>query len=44
MLCWAFHFLQAAFSAFMTSSAKGVALGSVWDLPVMYFTHSYRPA
>ena len=36
--------LQAAFSAFMISSAKGVAAGSVWLLPVIYFTHSYRPA
>ena len=44
MLCCAFHALQAAFSRFMMSSAKGVALGSVWLLPVMYFTHSYSPA
>ena len=40
MLCISFHFLQAAFMVFMICSAKGVAAGSVWDLPVMYLTHS----
>ena len=31
---------QAAFMASITSRAKGVASGSVWLFPVMYFTHS----
>ena len=28
----------------ITDRAKGLASWSVWDLPVMYLTHSYRPA
>ena len=36
----AFHLAQASLRWCMMSSAKGVAAGSVWDLPVMYFTHS----
>ena len=40
MLCSAFHFRQAAFMVSMIFRAKGVAEGSVWLLPVMYFTHS----
>ena len=35
MVVSAFHFSHAAFMYFMTASANGVALGSVWDLPVM---------
>lgn len=35
-----FHFLQASFMYCITCRAKGVAEGSVWLLPVMYFTHS----
>ena len=29
-----------SFMCFITSSANGVASGSVWDFPVIYFTHS----
>ena len=32
--------LQASFMYCITCRAKGVAEGSVWLLPVMYFTHS----
>ena len=35
-----FQRLQASFMCCMTSSANGVAAGSVCDLPVMYLTHS----
>ena len=34
------HLSQASFIYFITSRANGVADGSVWDLPVIYFTHS----
>ena len=44
MFVFSVHLAQAAFMCFMTSSAKPVALGSVWDLPVMYRTHSQSPA
>ena len=40
MLCICFQCLQASFMCCITSSANGVAEGSVWDLPVMYLTHS----
>ena len=40
MFVSSFHLSQASFMCFITSRANGVASGSVWDLPVMYFTHS----
>ena len=39
-----FHSLHLSFIFCMMARAKGVAAGSVWLLPVIYFTHSYRPA
>ena len=44
MFSAAFHSSHLSFIFCMTASANGVASGSVWDLPVMYLTHSYRPA
>ena len=40
-------FFQAVHLSFMcciTLRAKGLAPASVWLLPVIYLTHSYRPA
>ena len=44
MLLASFHSVHLSFMCCMTSSAKGVPSASVWLWPVMYFTHSYRPA
>ena len=44
MCSLAFQAAVARFMCSMTSRAKGVASGSVWERPVMYLTHSYSPA
>ena len=40
MFSASFHSLHLSFIFCITERAKGVAEGSVWLLPVMYFTHS----